>query len=72
MLDRCYKPSAAPSLEARGFDNGRAAPDGDLDSRGGIGTCGECFDRYRQDPRRFSALDIHSRFTGDWKAILEP
>ena len=43
MLDRCYKPSAAPSLEARGFDNGRAAPDGDLDSRGGIGTCGECF-----------------------------
>ena len=37
-----------------------------------LGGVGSVFDRYQGAPRLCLALDIDSRFTGDWQTILEP
>ena len=37
---------------------------------GGVGSV--FYYRYQGAPRRFLALDVDSRFTGDWQTILEP
>ena len=36
-----------------------------------LGDVGSVFDRYQGAPRRCLALDIQSRFTGEWQTILK-